>query len=108
MGILVCGLNGAGKSTLGKQLAERLSYTFIDNEDLYFPKTDERYTFSDPRNDEEVIRLLEERITADRPYLPHHSHRQYAACRKERRVSADTIARITRIAGSALHPEEHL
>lgn len=65
MGILVCGLNGAGKSTLGKQLAERLSYTFIDNEDLYFPKTDERYTFADPRSEEEVIRLLEEQITAD-------------------------------------------
>ncbi|MCR5092996.1 MAG: AAA family ATPase [Lachnospiraceae bacterium] len=65
MGILICGLNGAGKSTLGKKLAERLSYTFIDNEDLYFPKTDEHYIFADPRSDEEVIHLLEERITAD-------------------------------------------
>ena len=40
MGILICGLNGAGKSTLGKALAERLGYEFIDNEDLWFTKTD--------------------------------------------------------------------
>ena len=46
MGILICGLNGSGKSTLGKQLADRLGYEFIDNEDLYFPKTDENYAFS--------------------------------------------------------------
>jgi len=42
-GILVCGLNGAGKSTLGKALAEKLHFYFIDNEDLYFPKTDPNY-----------------------------------------------------------------
>ena len=40
MGILICGLNGVGKSTLGKALADRLEYQFIDNEDLFFPKTD--------------------------------------------------------------------
>ena len=62
MGILICGLNGVGKSTLGRRLAERLSYPFIDNEDLYFPKTDRRYAYSAPRGKEEVIRLLEERI----------------------------------------------
>ena len=69
MGILVCGLNGAGKSTLGKRLAERMSYEFIDNEDLYFPKTDKHYVFADPRSEEEVIRLLEERITADNRFV---------------------------------------
>ncbi|MER2151019.1 MAG: shikimate kinase, partial [Candidatus Limivicinus sp.] len=43
MGILICGPNGTGKSTLGRMLAERLGYRFIDNEDLYFPKTESSY-----------------------------------------------------------------
>ena len=62
MGILICGLNGSGKSTMGKLLAERLSYQFIDNEDLYFPKTDTTYLFSTPRSKEDVIGILEEMI----------------------------------------------
>ena len=62
MGILICGLNGVGKSTIGKMLAERIGYIFIDNEDLFFSKTDPTYLFSSPRSKEEVIRLLEERI----------------------------------------------
>ncbi len=61
MGILICGLNGAGKSTLGRMLADRMGYEFIDNEDLFFPKTDSAYTFSGPRSEEEVIRLLEKK-----------------------------------------------
>ena len=65
MGILICGLNGAGKSSIGRMLADRLGYSFIDNEDLYFPKTDPSYVFSSPRSKEEVIRLLEERIARD-------------------------------------------
>ena len=69
MGILICGLNGVGKSTLGKRLAERLGWQFIDNEDLYFPKTDAGYTYSSPRGKEEVIRLLEERIEKDRRFV---------------------------------------
>ncbi len=69
MGILICGLNGAGKSTLGKLLAKRLGWQFIDNEDLYFPKTDTKYAYSDPRGKEEVIRLLEERIERDRHFV---------------------------------------
>ena len=69
MGILICGLNGAGKSTLGKRLAERLGWQFIDNEDLYFPKTDTKYAYSKPRGKEEVIRLLEERIEKDRRFV---------------------------------------
>lgn len=58
MGIIVCGLNGSGKSTLGKALAEKLHFHFIDNEDLYFPKTDANYTYVSPRSREEVEKLL--------------------------------------------------
>ena len=61
MGILICGLNGAGKSTLGRLLAQRLAYTFIDNEDLYFPKENAAYPFASPRSKEEAIQILEER-----------------------------------------------
>lgn len=57
-GMIICGLNGTGKSTLGKALAERLDYYFIDNEDLYFPKTDPAYIYANPRTHEEVGRLL--------------------------------------------------
>ena len=69
MGILICGLNGSGKSTLGKQLADRLGYEFIDNEDLYFPKTDENYAFSAPRSTEEAIRILETRIDGNSRFV---------------------------------------
>ena len=62
MGILICGLNGTGKSTMGRTLADHLGCDFIDSEDLWFPKTDPSYLFSDPRSKGEVIRLLEERI----------------------------------------------
>lgn len=57
-GILLCGLNGAGKSTLGRPLAERLGFHYIDNEDLYFPKTDPAYLYAAPRMREEVEKLL--------------------------------------------------
>ena len=57
-GIIMCGLNGTGKSTLGKALAERLHFYFIDNEDLYFPKTDPAYIYAAPRTREEVGKLL--------------------------------------------------
>ena len=69
MGILICGLNGTGKSTLGRMLADRMGYEFIDNEDLWFPKTDSSYTFSGPRSEEEVIRLLEERISGNNRFI---------------------------------------
>ena len=57
-GIIICGLNGAGKSTLGKALAEKLNFHFIDNEDLYFPKTDPHYLYVSPRTKKEVEELL--------------------------------------------------
>lgn len=61
-GIMVCGLNGSGKSTLGKALAERLGYYFIDNETLFFPKTDPSYMFASPRSKKEVEKLLAEEV----------------------------------------------
>ena len=69
MGILICGLNGVGKSTLGRILADRLGYEFIDNEDLYFPKTDPSYMFSGPRSEEEAVRILEERISRNNRFV---------------------------------------
>ena len=69
MGLLICGLNGAGKSTLGRMLADRMGYEFIDNEDLFFPKADPSYVFSTPRSEEEVIRLLEEKISSNNRFI---------------------------------------
>lgn len=57
-GILICGLNGAGKSTLGKALAEQCNFYFIDNEELYFPKTNPHYLYASSRTREEVEKLL--------------------------------------------------
>ncbi len=61
-GILICGLNGTGKSTLGKVLAEKLHFYFIDDEDLYFPKTNPDYIYASPRTQEEVEELLLRKI----------------------------------------------
>ena len=69
MGILICGLNGAGKSTLGKALADRMGYEFIDNEDLFFPKTNSAYIYSGPRSKDEVIRILEEKIKKNKRFV---------------------------------------
>ena len=57
-GLVVCGLNGAGKSTLGKALADRLSFYFIDSENLYFSETDSDYIYDSPRTHEEAEKLL--------------------------------------------------
>ena len=68
-GIIMCGLNGTGKSTLGKALAERLRFHFIDNEDLYFPKTDPVYLYAAPRTREEVKKLLLKEIKAHENFI---------------------------------------
>lgn len=68
-GILICGLNGTGKSTLGKALAEQLHFHFIDNEDLYFPKTDPLYTYASPRARDEVETLLFREIKAHEHFV---------------------------------------
>lgn len=69
MGILLCGLNGTGKSTLGRALAEKLNFHFIDNEDLYFPKTSPDYVYASPRSREEVERLLFRKIKAHKNFV---------------------------------------
>jgi len=57
------------ESTLGKMLADRMGYEFIDNEDLFFPKADPSYLFSGPRNEEEAVRLLEEKISKNNRFI---------------------------------------
>lgn len=56
--IIVCGLNGAGKSSLAKALAEEMNYRFVDMEDLYFPKNNPNYLYSNPRSFEEAESIL--------------------------------------------------
>lgn len=68
-GIIVCGLNGAGKSTLGKALANELQFYFIDNEDLFFPKTNPQYTYASPRTHEEAGKLLFQEINAHENFV---------------------------------------
>ena len=68
-GIIMCGLNGSGKSTLGKVLAERLHFYFIDNEDLYFPKTDPIYIYAAPHTREEVKNLFFNEIKAHKNFV---------------------------------------
>ena len=68
-GIIVCGLNGAGKSTLGKALAEKLGFHFIDNENLYFPKTDPLNLYAIPRTHKEAELLLIKEITVHENFV---------------------------------------
>ena len=69
MGILICGLNGVGKSSIGKALAERLSYRFIDDEDLYFSETDKKNMYSNPRSREQAVKILNEIISEDDKFV---------------------------------------
>lgn len=58
IGIQICGLNGCGKSTLGRALAEKIGFHFIDNENLYFDRSQVNEPYTNPRSEEEVERLL--------------------------------------------------
>jgi len=62
IGIQVCGLNGCGKSTLGKALAEKLGMYFIDNENLYFTRTEANEPYTNPKSREEVEWLLMDEV----------------------------------------------
>ena len=61
-GIQICGLNGSGKSTLGKALAERIGFYFIDNENLYFQRTNVDEPYVNPKSRGEVERLLADEV----------------------------------------------
>lgn len=69
MGIIVCGLNGAGKSTLGKALAERLGFTFLDNEQLYFPHRGPNEAYCSPRSREEAEALLLQELEPHKDFV---------------------------------------
>ena len=69
IGIVVCGLNGSGKSTLGKVLSEELGFYFIDNENLYFPKTNPNYIYASPRSRDEVEKLLMDEIRIHKNFV---------------------------------------
>ncbi len=49
---------------MGRALAEKLHFYFIDNEDLFFPKTDPNYIYASPRTREEAEKLLFQKMKA--------------------------------------------
>ncbi len=59
LGIMVCGLNGVGKSTFGKELAQAMSFHFIDNEDLFFPQ---KNNYENSRTHAQVCEILQNEI----------------------------------------------
>ena len=63
IGIQICGLNGCGKSTLGKVLAEKIGFHFIDNENLYFSRTNTNEPYTNAKSRIEVERLLMEEVS---------------------------------------------
>ena len=62
IGIQICGLNGCGKSTIGKALAQKIGFHFIDNEDLFFSRTNANEPYANARSHEAVERLLMDEV----------------------------------------------
>ena len=58
IGIQICGLNGSGKSTLGRALAEKIGFYFIDDENLYFSRSNPNEPYTNPKPRHEVEQLL--------------------------------------------------
>lgn len=44
--ILICGLNGSGKTTLGRELSKALGYSFLNDEDYYFLKSNIPFNYN--------------------------------------------------------------
>ena len=63
IGIQICGLNGCGKSTLGKVLAEKIGFHFIDNENLYFSRTNTNEPYTNAKSRIEVEKLLMDEVS---------------------------------------------
>ena len=61
-GIQICGLNGCGKSTLGRALAERIGFYFIDNENLFFSRSNTDESYMNPKSRQEAELLLVEEV----------------------------------------------
>ena len=63
MGIQMCGLNGCGKSTLGRALAESIGFYFIDNENLYFSRSNTDEPYMNPKSRQDIEQLLVEEVS---------------------------------------------
>lgn len=62
IGILICGLNGCGKSTVGRALAKEIGFHFIDNENLFFSRTDVNEPYVNQNSRDKVERLLMDEV----------------------------------------------
>ncbi len=65
MPILLAGYRGTGKSTLGRLLADRLSWTFVDADDLIEERAGRTIAEIFQADGEETFRDLEEEVVCD-------------------------------------------